>query len=131
LVLTGFLTLLIGGALGLLGGGGGILAVPLLVYVVGIGAKPAIAMSLFLVGTTSLVGAAVQARAGRVRSKVGVSLGATSMAGAFVAGRLAAFVPEGVLLAGLGTVMLLTALAMLRGRRSRASARPLALVRVL
>src|SRR5690606_32340448 len=117
--------------LGLLGGGGGILAVPLLVYVVGIGAKPAIAMSLFLVGTTSLVGAAVQARAGRVRSKVGVSLGATSMAGAIVAGRLAAFVPEGVLLAGLGTVMLLTALAMLRGRRSRASARPLALVRVL
>lgn len=132
LLLAGFLTLLIGGALGLLGGGGGVLAVPLLVYVVGVGAKPAIAMSLFLVGTTSLVGAALQARAGRVRFKLGASLGVASMAGAFVAGRLAEFVPEPVLLVGLGAVMLFTALAMLRRRsESAASARPLATLRAL
>jgi len=51
------LAALIGLSLGLLGGGGSILTVPVLVYVLGVGAKPAIAMSLPVVGVTSLIGA--------------------------------------------------------------------------
>ena len=48
------LAVLVGMALGLLGGGGSILTVPLLVYIAGLDAKEAIATSLLVVGVTSL-----------------------------------------------------------------------------
>ncbi len=51
------LAVLIGISLGLIGGGGSILTVPVLVYVAGISPTLATAYSLFIVGTTSLVGA--------------------------------------------------------------------------
>ncbi len=51
------LALCIGLSLGLIGGGGSILAVPILVYVLGLEAKAAIAMSLVIVGVVSLIGA--------------------------------------------------------------------------
>ena len=56
-VIVLLLALLIGIALGLIGGGGSILTVPVLVYVAGISPTLATAYSLFIVGTTSLVGA--------------------------------------------------------------------------
>lgn len=135
LLLTAFLSMLIGGVLGLVGGGGGILAVPLLVYGVGTSPKAAIASSLFFVGATSLVGTALQARQGHVRWSMGALFGTASMAGAFVGARLARFVPEQALLVALASVMLLTALAMLRGRAEpsvhQRHPRSLAVVRVL
>ena len=51
-----FLALLIGLSLGILGGGGSILTVPVLVYIMGFGPKLAIALSLAIVGGTSLLG---------------------------------------------------------------------------
>ncbi len=132
LVLAGILSALIGVVLGLLGGGGGILAVPVLVYVVGVAAKSAIAMSLFLVGTTSAVGTTLAARAGRVRWKMGGLFASSSMAGAFLGGQLARFVPERALLVALAAVMLATALAMFRERAESADApRPIAVWRIL
>lgn len=131
LILAGILSSLIGVILGLLGGGGGILAVPLLVYVVGVAAKPAIATFLFFVGATSAVGTALATRAGRVRWKVGGLFAAGSMAGAFLGGQLAQFVHERALLVALAAVMLATALAMLRGREESADTRrPLAVGRI-
>lgn len=50
------LALVIGGSLGLLGGGGSILTVPVFVYVLGFGAKEAVAASLAVVGVASLFG---------------------------------------------------------------------------
>ena len=50
------LAIAIGLSLGLIGGGGSILAVPTLVYVVGVPTKEAIAMSLFIVGGVSILG---------------------------------------------------------------------------
>jgi uncharacterized membrane protein YfcA len=50
------LAVLIGLTVGLLGGGGAILAVPIFVYVLGFGTKEAVAMSLIVVGATSLSG---------------------------------------------------------------------------
>lgn len=131
--LAGVFSVLIGAVLGLLGGGGGILAVPMLVYVVGVDPKPAIALSLFFVGATSAVGTTLAARAGRVRWKLGGLFGLGSMASAFLGGKLAQLVPERVLLGGLAAVMLITALAMFRGGRNegRAGGRPLAIGRVL
>lgn len=57
-ILVLILALLIGISLGLIGGGGSILTVPVLVYAAGVSPTLATAYSLFIVGTTSLVGAA-------------------------------------------------------------------------
>jgi uncharacterized membrane protein YfcA len=118
LVLTVVLAVGIGVSLGLLGGGGSILAVPLLVYVAGLPAKEAIATSLLVVGATSAVGVIAHARAGRVRWRTGLIFGTAGMAGAYGGGRLAAYIPGAVLLAGFAVMMLATSIAMIRGRRT-------------
>ena len=78
--LTIVLAVLVGVSLGLLGGGGSILTVPLLAYVAGFDAKPAIATSLLVVGVTSAIAAITHARAGRVRWRVAVIFGLAAMA---------------------------------------------------
>ncbi|MEU5878669.1 sulfite exporter TauE/SafE family protein [Spirillospora sp. NPDC047279] len=108
--------LAVGVSLGLLGGGGSILTVPLLVYVAGVETKQAIAMSLFVVGATAFAGLLPHARAGRVRWRTGLLFGAAGMTGAYVGGRLAAFIPAGVLLGAFAVMMAVTAVAMLRRR---------------
>ncbi|WUR62530.1 sulfite exporter TauE/SafE family protein [Micromonospora chokoriensis] len=117
LALTIGLAVLIGVSLGLLGGGGSILAVPLLVYVADLPAKEAIATSLLVVGATSVVGVIPHARAHRVRWRTGLIFGLAGMTGAYAGGRLAGLIPGGVLLTGFAVMMLATAVAMIRGRR--------------
>jgi uncharacterized protein len=132
MILAAALSVLIGLVLGMLGGGGAILALPMLVYAVHVEPKTAIAMSLFVVGATSLVGSAIHARAGTVRWKLGATFGAAAMTGAFAGGRLAAFIPAAVLLILFAGVMLVTATAMLRPRSPAAEEpRTLALGRAL
>lgn len=121
--LLAILSFVIGVFLGMLGGGGAILTLPMLVYVAGIDPKAAIATSLFVVGSTSLVGAAINARAKTVAWKVGVAFGAAAMGGAFAGGRLASFVPATVLLVVFAVMMLVTATAMLKGRAEPSTAR--------
>ncbi|MFI2651473.1 sulfite exporter TauE/SafE family protein [Micromonospora fulviviridis] len=123
LALTVGLAVLIGVSLGLLGGGGSILAVPLLVYVADLPAKEAIATSLLVVGATSAVGVIPHARAHRVRWRTGLIFGFAGMTGAYAGGRLAEFIPAGFLLTGFAVMMLATAVAMIRGRRG-AEGRP-------
>jgi len=120
------LGLLIGVSLGFFGGGGSILTVPLLVYVFGLEAKPAIASSLLIVGAASLSGAVAHWRAGNVELRTGLLFGAAGMAGAYLGGRAAAFVDGTLLLLLFAAMMLLTAVAMWRGRRSVAPAAPAA-----
>ncbi len=108
------LSLAMGVILGLLGGGGSILSVPILVYALGLGAKPAIATSLLVVGTTSLVGVVQHARRGNVRWREGILFGLFAMVGAFGGGRVAAFLPGWVLLSSFAGMMIVTAVAMLR-----------------
>ena len=117
LVLGLTLAALIGLSLGLLGGGGSILTVPVLVYVLGYAAKPAIAMSLPVVGVTSLVGAALHWRLGNVRPGTAATFGLLAMAGAFVGARLAVLLSGASQLVLLAVVMLAAAGSMLRGRR--------------
>jgi uncharacterized membrane protein YfcA len=114
------LAVLIGVALGLLGGGGSILAVPLLVYVAGLDPKEAIATSLLVVGTTSAVALVPHARAGRVQWRTGLLFGAAGMVGAYAGGRLAAYLPGELLLVAFALMMIATAVAMIRGRRGPA-----------
>ncbi|MEU4644476.1 sulfite exporter TauE/SafE family protein [Micromonospora sp. NPDC023814] len=123
LALTIGLAVIIGVSLGLLGGGGSILAVPLLVYVADLPAKEAIATSLLVVGATSAVGVIPHARAHRVRWRTGLVFGFAGMTGAYAGGRLAEYIPAGFLLTGFAIMMLATAIAMIRGRRN-AEGRP-------
>src|SRR5574340_500318 len=118
LSLTLALAVLVGVPLGLLGGGGSILTVPLLAYVAGMEAKQATATSLLVVGVTSAVGAVSHARAGRVQWRTGLIFGAAGMAGAYAGGVLARFIPGTVLLIGFAVMMIATAVAMLRGRKN-------------
>ncbi len=117
IALTVGLAVFVGIALGLLGGGGSILTVPLLAYVAGMDAKQAIATSLLVVGVTSAIGAISHARAGRVQWRTGLIFGAAGMAGAYGGGLLAQFIPGTVLLIGFAVMMIATAIAMLRGRK--------------
>ena len=84
------LALFIGLSLGLIGGGGSILAVPILVYILGIDAKTAIAMSLAIVGLVSLIGVIPHWKQGNVNLKTAISFTPPAMLGAFLGARLAA-----------------------------------------
>ena len=114
-ILGYLLAALVGLSLGLLGGGGSVLTVPILVYILGFGAKTAIAMSLPIVGATSLVGALRHWRVGNVRIRTALLFGITAMAGAFAGARLAAFLSGAVQLTILAVVILAAAASMLRG----------------
>lgn len=127
------LAVFVGISLGLLGGGGSILTVPLLAYVAGLDAQHAIATSLLVVGVTSAVGAITHARAGRVRWKIAAIFGAAAMAGAYGGGRLAHLIPGNILLIAFSVIMIAAAVAMLRGRRDLTdeSAGPLPVAKII
>lgn len=116
------LSILIGISLGLLGGGGSILTVPVIHYVLGVETHAAIAASLVVVGTTSLAALIPHARAHRVQWRTGFLFGAASMVGAYGAGRVAKYIPSELLMAGFGAMMFVTAVAMLRRKPPSAKA---------
>lgn len=118
LAITAVLAVVVGVTLGLLGGGGSILMVPLLVYVAGLDAKAAIATSLLVVGVTSAVSVFGHARAGRVRWRTGLIFGAAGMAGALVGGLIGGHLPGQLLMGAFAVMMVATAVAMLRGRKA-------------
>lgn len=113
---------IMGFTLGLLGGGGSILAVPILVYLAQIDEKVAIATSLLVVGATSLGAVIGHARAGNVSWRTGLIFGVFSMAGAAIGGQIAKFIPGGVLLGIFAGFMLITAIMMLRPKKEGAEA---------
>jgi len=110
--------LLIGLSLGALGGGGSILTVPALVYLLGQSAHQATATSLLVVGTAALAGAASHARAGRVRLREGAIFGVLGIAGSYAGSRASTAVPADTLLAGFGALMLAVAVLMIARRRA-------------
>jgi uncharacterized membrane protein YfcA len=116
------LSILIGVSLGFFGGGGSILTVPLLVYVFGLDAKVAIASSLLIVAAASVSGAVQHWRAGNLQLRTGLVFGAAGMVGAYFGGRAGAYVDGGVLLLLFAAMMLMTSVAMWRGRRASAEA---------
>ncbi len=116
-VLGGLLAVLIGITLGLLGGGGSILTVPVFVYVLGIEPKAAIAMSLPVVGLAAAIGAAQQWRRGHVALTTAIPFGAAAMAGAYGGARLARELNGHTQLVLFAGVMLSAGVSMLRHAR--------------
>lgn len=126
------LAVLVGVSLGLLGGGGSILTVPLLAYVAGMEAKQAIATSLVVVGVTSAVSTLSHARAGHVQWRSGLLFGAAGMVGAYLGGLLSYVVAGSVLLIAFTVVMTATGIAMIKGRNAcTPTARTMPIAKVL
>lgn len=113
---------LVGLSLGALGGGGSILTVPALVYLLGQSAHSATTGSLLIVGVTALAGMVAHWRAGRVRVGDGLTFGLLGLAGSFVGSHLSARANPDVLLTAFAALMLVAAAAMLRRFRAGADA---------
>ena len=120
-----FLAICIGLSLGLIGGGGSILAVPILVYVLGLEAKVAIAMSLATVGVVSLIGVIPHWRQGNVNLKTAANFTPSAMLGAFLGARLAAFpwVTATIQLVCFAVMMLIASYFMIRKPKTQLSDR--------
>ncbi len=105
----------IGFTLGLVGGGGSILAVPLLVYLVGVpDPHVAIGTSAVAVAANALISLAGHARAGRVRWPCAGVFSATGVAGAFAGSALGRGVDGQHLLTAFAALMIVVAILMLR-----------------
>lgn len=131
-----FASVLIGFSLGLLGGGGSILTVPVLFYLFGINAVLATAYSLFIVGSTSLVGSVSYFRKNQIALSTIIAFGLPSVIAVFLTRRFVVpAIPEvlftldgfvltkGLLLLLLFAVLMLVAsYSMIRGRRIKENA---------
>ena len=105
----------VGFSLGLIGGGGSILAVPLLLYVVGItDAHIAIGTSALAVGVNALTNMMHHYRKGYVKIKEGLRFAVPGVAGTIVGSQLGLLTPSNGLLILFGIFMIIISLRMLR-----------------
>lgn len=105
--------LLIGLSLGTLGGGGSVLAVPALVYLLGMGPVAATTGSLVVVGVSALAGAVPAYRRGNVRLGRGLAFGLVGTGGAALGAVGSTRVDEDILLVSFAALMLVVAAVML------------------
>ncbi|WP_432590405.1 sulfite exporter TauE/SafE family protein [Streptomyces sp. HD1123-B1] len=104
----------VGLALGALGGGGSVLAVPALIYLLGFTPAAATTASLLIVTATSATALYAHARAGHVRWRAGAAFAAAGILPAALAGAAAAHLSQALLTAAFATVAVLAATRMLR-----------------
>ena len=116
-------------ALGLVGGGGSILTVPLLVGALGVAPQQATTMSLVIVGISALWASLPHARRGNVRWGRAALFGGVGLIGTVIGGQLNDAVPPQVLLAGFSVLMVVAALAMLRRAGALQGVRSMAVAR--
>jgi uncharacterized protein len=126
------LALIIGIALGLIGGGGSILTVPVLVYVAGVNPVLATAYSLFIVGFTSLVGAIDNCRRQMVHIPTALIFSVPSFIAVYTVRRyIMPIVPDTVFIIGslhvsknlfimvfFALLMLIASISMIKGRKN-------------
>lgn len=106
--------LALGTVLGLLGGGGGILAIPAFVHILGMPVDQASTTSLLVVAIGAAAGLVPHAIAGRVAWRIGLLFGAFGILGSVVGARLAIIADDRLQLAGLSALIFLAASGMLR-----------------
>ena len=116
IVLGYLLALIIGLSLGLLGGGGSILTVPVLHYVLHYEVREAVPMSLVVVGLTSGFGALQHRKAGAVIWSAALAFGPPAIAGALLGAELGLRTSGAVQLAVFAVVMIAAAVSMWAGR---------------
>ncbi|MCC0093736.1 sulfite exporter TauE/SafE family protein [Streptomyces flavotricini] len=114
----------IGLALGALGGGGSVLAVPALIYLLGFTPAAATTASLIIVAATSATALYAHATSGNVRWKTGVLFAAAGIVPAIAAATLATRLPEAGLTAAFAAIAALAALRMLKPPHPERQPRP-------
>ena len=134
--IAGFLgALIIGVVLGLVGGGGSILTVPILVYLLDIDPVLATAYSLFIVGVSAAVGAIRNAQKGMIDFKTGIVFAIPALAAVYLTRRIVVpAIPEHLFQLGsfeltrdmgimifFGIIMLAASISMIKGRKDTAS----------
>ncbi|GLW46998.1 UPF0721 transmembrane protein [Streptomyces sp. NBRC 14336] len=107
----------VGLALGALGGGGSVLAVPALIYLLGFSPAAATTASLVIVVLTSATALYGHARDGRVRWRAGLAFAAAGAVPALLGGTLAARIPDALLTAAFAVLAAVVATRMLRAAR--------------
>ncbi|GAB2978777.1 sulfite exporter TauE/SafE family protein [Saccharothrix stipae] len=110
----------VGLSLGALGGGGSVLAVPALIYLMGFSPEHATTASLVVVVGTSLTALTTHARAGAVRWRLGAVFAAAGMVPAVAAGVLTRHVPAAFVTGAFSVVAAAAATSMLRKSRAPA-----------
>ncbi|UJQ93281.1 sulfite exporter TauE/SafE family protein [Mariluticola halotolerans] len=116
-ILAPFSGAIVGLVLGLVGGGGSILAVPLLIYVVGIGSTHmALGTSAMAVALTAIANLVPHWRAGKIKWPCAAVFSVTGIIGAFAGSSIAKIVEGDSLLLLFGLLMLIVGLAMLFGQ---------------
>lgn len=118
------LAVVIGISLGLLGGGGSILTVPIFVYVMEWEPKTAIAASLAVVGWSSLIGTVSHHRQGNVNYKIALIFGSVAMFGTFMGAKLSVFFTGSAQLILFALVMAVASFFMLRPKKQKLSELP-------
>lgn len=116
MVLPALIGAAIGVSLGMLGGGGSILAVPALVYAIGQPVRAAVPMSLLVVGGSAAAGALSHLRAGKVPWRSALLFGSAGIGGSFGGAWVNQRLDENALLIGFAIMMLVAATAMLHKR---------------
>jgi len=125
----------VGLVLGTLGGGGSILSVPILVYLFSIDTVMASAYSLFIVGTTSLVGTCIKFNSSLVNIRTGIQFGIPSLIAIFITRRwLVPLIPDlicqigsfqlskrSLILGIFAILMILASLALIKRKRDQES----------
>lgn len=109
------LALAVGLSLGLLGGGGSILTIPIFRYALGYGVKESIGMSLGVVSLVSGVGMLRHWRSGNVDLRALAAFAPAAILATYGGAKLARFVPEPMQMVGIGMVMGVAALLMWGG----------------
>lgn len=115
------LSAVIGLSLGLIGGGGSILTVPILVYLLDVDPHEAVGMSLAVVGATSLLGAYLHWRKANVDLSSGMLFGVAGIIGAFIGSPLTKMVSAEALLLIFGVLMFVVAVSMIWRRKNSIS----------
>lgn len=122
----------IGLSLGLLGGGGSILTVPALVYLMGQTPQAAVTTSLAIVGANSLMGATFHHSQGTLDWKVALTFGGAGIIVAYLSANIASHIPPAVLLVAFALLMLAIGIMLLLRRTNEPdltySPKPLILV---
>ncbi len=105
-----------GASLGALGGGGSILTLPIFVFIAGIPAREAVAMSMVVVGGTSLLGAGLHFWRGNFNLKAAIVFSASGTIAAYFGSYLTQLVSQRVLLGIFSAIMLGAGFPMVRGQ---------------
>ncbi|MFV0461941.1 MAG: sulfite exporter TauE/SafE family protein [Nostocoides sp.] len=108
------LGVLVGLVLGALGGGGAIITVPVLVYLIGMSAHEATTASLVIVGVSAVIAAIGHARKGNVQFRTGVIFGSLGLIGTLTGSRISVLVTGDRLLVAFAVLLVVVAAIMLR-----------------